>query len=189
MIFVTVGTQLPFDRLVRQVDLWAAKRGRKDVFAQIGPTQWKPEHIEWVNELSPERFQELFEKADAIVAHAGMGTIISALEYAKPLVIMPRLARYREQRNDHQIATARRFGGINGVRVADDESMLMDALDRLDELKPTRQVPSQAHAQLLDALRRFVNGSQTLVTPAGGRLAMSPDNHAQASTPLEVGKV
>ncbi len=47
-IFVTVGTELPFDRLVRAIDHWAGERGRgSEVFAQIGRTQFRPEHIGW----------------------------------------------------------------------------------------------------------------------------------------------
>ena len=45
MIFVTVGTQGPFDRLVRAVDKWAGMRARADIFAQTGPSDYQSEHI------------------------------------------------------------------------------------------------------------------------------------------------
>ncbi len=190
MIFVTVGTQLPFDRLVRQVDEWAAARQRDDVFAQIGPTQWQPRHIRWVRELPPAEFQANFEQADAIVAHAGMGTIISAMEFAKPLIVMPRLARYREQRNDHQLATARSFGSLSGLRVTEDEESLIQALDALEELGPAKRKPSMAHAQLIDALRQFINDPSEMLQSS---LDSVPLEHATSSsttaTPTETTNV
>ena len=42
MIFVTVGGQTPFDRLVRTVDNWALQHACSDAFAQIGDTAWRP---------------------------------------------------------------------------------------------------------------------------------------------------
>ena len=107
MIFVTVGTDLPFDRMVRVVDRWAADTGRREIFAQIGETAWRPAHMEFSNFLDPSEFVRRFSAARTIVAHAGMGTILSALRYEKAIVVMPRLAALEEQRNDHQMATAR----------------------------------------------------------------------------------
>ena len=81
MIFVTVGTQIPFDRLVRTVDEWAGRTGRADVFAQIGDSRFAPRHLEAVPSLSPDEFEARFAAADVVVAHAGMGTILGALEF------------------------------------------------------------------------------------------------------------
>src|SRR5690349_506002 len=96
MIFVTVGAQMPFDRLVRCVDHWAAGRGRRDVFAQIGPTAWRPENIEFVQFMEPPEFRARVTEAKAVVAHAGMGSIITALELGKPILVMPRRGDLRE---------------------------------------------------------------------------------------------
>ena len=57
MILVTVGAQMPFDRMTRAVDAWAGERGRTDVFAQIGPTDFIPQNIEWTAFLEPEQFR------------------------------------------------------------------------------------------------------------------------------------
>ena len=78
MIFVTVGTQLPFDRLVGTVDRWSS-RSREAVFAQIGPSQQSFKNIETVPFLTPEEASDRFAEASVIIAHAGMGTILTAL--------------------------------------------------------------------------------------------------------------
>jgi UDP-N-acetylglucosamine transferase subunit ALG13 len=107
VIFLTVGTQLPFDRLVEAVDEWAATAG-EDVFAQIGPTALRPRHIEYVQFVSAAECANRMQAASYIVAHAGMGTILMALQLGKPLLVMPRRADLGEHRNDHQRANARR---------------------------------------------------------------------------------
>ena len=58
MIFVTVGAQMPFDRLITAVDQWAARHGRDDVFAQIGQNGAEPKHVEWTHLLDPSEVRE-----------------------------------------------------------------------------------------------------------------------------------
>ncbi|HZW11196.1 MAG TPA: glycosyltransferase [Phycisphaerales bacterium] len=159
MIFVTVGTQLAFDRMVRAVDQWAGRAGRGDVFAQIGPTELVPAHIAHRPFVNPREFAEHARAAEAIVAHAGMGSILTALQYGKPILIMPRKAALGEQRNDHQLATAARFEGRPGVLVAHDESELPAMLDRLAELRAGEPIPPFASPGLIGAIRAFIDGA------------------------------
>lgn len=132
MIFVTVGTQLPFDRLVRAVDSWAGSRGRTDVFGQIadpGPGGYRPTHFPFTAHVAPAEFERRCRDASLIVAHAGMGSLITAMTFGKPIVVMPRQGRLGEHRNDHQCATAERLGDRPGVFVAQDEGALEAVLD------------------------------------------------------------
>ena len=124
MILVAVGTQFPFDRLVETVDRWAATSGTSDVVAQIGPSSYVPNAIQAHAFLPPKEFQALLEQADLVIAHCGMGSILSALSHGKPIVVMPRSAAKGEHRNDHQYATAQRFSDQPGVTVAWDETDL-----------------------------------------------------------------
>ena len=97
---------MAFDRLVEAVDRWAAERGRTDIFAQIGPSEMRPEHLEWTRFLEPAEYRSRIEEATAVVAHAGVGTILIALELGRPLLVLPRRASLGETRSDHQVATA-----------------------------------------------------------------------------------
>ena len=156
MIFVTVGGQVAFDRLIETVDRWAGERGRDDVFCQILDGAYEPKHASWERELSPADFEARLLASDVIVAHAGMGTIITALEKGKPIVILPRKAALKEQRNDHQLATAQRFRERGQVRVAMDEAELRGALDHLDALHASASIGDRASDELLTAIRTFV---------------------------------
>ncbi|MEM9010037.1 MAG: glycosyltransferase [Pseudomonadota bacterium] len=138
MIFLTVGTQLPFDRLVRTIDDWAGTHPEAagQLFGQIaepGPDGYRPRHFEWVPFLAPAEHRARFETADLILSHAGMGSIITALDLGKPIVIFARRAHLSEQRNDHQAATVERFRQRPGVHAAADETELRSRLDHLTQ--------------------------------------------------------
>lgn len=158
MIFATVGTQLPFDRLIQTIDEWANSRREHDVFAQIGHSSYVPEHVRWAESLRASQFRKHLESATAIVSHAGIGTILSALELGKPIIVFPRRAALREHRNDHQLATAERFEAMGLVSVAWDESELLAKLDDASALGSASRLRTSASPELLENLRQFIAG-------------------------------
>ena len=158
MIFVTVGTQGSFDRMIEAVDAWAKTRGRKDVFAQIGPGA-EPQHLQWARDLSPDMFQQRLEEADAVVAHAGMGTILSALSLGKPVLVMPRLARLGEHRNEHQSDTTERFLAMGRIAAVWGSDEMAPALDALGAQGGQERISRHASSELLGRLRSFLDQS------------------------------
>lgn len=127
MIFLTIGTDLSFNRLVKAMDIWASNNSSIKVFAQIGPIgsiDYHPKHMNNKSMLSPEEYNQYCDEADFLIAHAGMGSIITALKIRKPIVLMPRLAKYGEHRNDHQVATTEKFMSRRGVFIASTEDDL-----------------------------------------------------------------
>lgn len=158
MIFVTVGAQMPFDRLVRAVDHWARTNCRDDVFAQIGMSEYRPSNINWTQFLSPEEFRRKYEAATVIIAHAGTGSLITALQLGKPILIMPRRAALLETRNDHQVATSEQFRRFDSITVARDEHELIDKLKDIDNLRSeVRSIESHASRDLTRSLQKFIN--------------------------------
>lgn len=166
MIFVTVGSQEPFDRLIVAVDEWARSRERSDVFAQIASSKLRPGHIQFTQFVEPAQFKRIMQEARLIVAHAGMGSIISALELGKPIVVMPRRADFRETRNDHQVATAERFGEQDRIIVACDEQDLPAKLDYALTLRDTDPIHAQASPRLIATIRAFLEGRPQQSEPA-----------------------
>ena len=144
------------------MDDWAAAHPETRIFGQLGglaPGSYRPQHFEWAEFISADRYQQLVESCRLIVAHAGMGSIISALTHGKPLLIMPRRAALGEHRNEHQLATADKFVERPGVRIAWSESEVAPALDAIlaasghgGDLAP------YADQQLLATLRGFIAG-------------------------------
>jgi UDP-N-acetylglucosamine transferase subunit ALG13 len=157
LIFVTVGSMLPFDRLVKAVDAWAEKSATEDVFAQIGDSRLRPTHLTWVATLKPGDYRGKMQGASLVVSHAGMGTIITALEMQKPIIVLPRRAAYREVTTDHQLATADWLRGMAGVHVAETEKDLPALLANAAVMRNRVQRASSASAGLLERVRSFID--------------------------------
>ena len=123
MIIVSVGTQLPFDRLIRMMDEIASDLDQK-IFAQTGRSAYVPRNIEWKADVQALEFDTLLQQASVLVAHAGIGTVLKAYEFGKPIILTPRKAAFGEHRNDHQLATVSKLVGRPGIYMADDETTL-----------------------------------------------------------------
>ena len=155
MIFVTVGSQLPFDRMTDAVAAWARARGRSDVFFQTGGSAVDVAGFESAPMLDSASIQRQFDRATVVVAHAGTGTMIECMLRGTPVIVMPRSAALHETRNDHQFATARKFASHAGVFVAWDEKELPALLDRAATLAGGTGIKPHAEESLLAALRAF----------------------------------
>lgn len=162
MIFLTVGNELAFPRLIKAVDNWCGSHPHEKVFGQIGSPvlgEARPGNFEWMDFISPETYSQKSQEAELIIGHAGTGTIIAALTLAKPVIIMPRRADQREHRNDHQLATAKKFAQRKGVFVAEDEEALMELLNQrailLSQLA-IEPLPPFAEEKLLSTIREFI---------------------------------
>lgn len=131
MIFVTVGTQLPFERLIKAVDLWAENNPEIKVVAQIGQTVYRPKFMDTLESVDPDEYERYLLQSRLVVGHVGMGTIISGIKHGKPLVLMPRVANLGEHRNDHQLASAKQFGTLGGVHIVHDQTELNSAINQV----------------------------------------------------------
>lgn len=160
MIFLTVGTQLSFDRLVRIVDELIPSVSRP-IYGQIGPNpKYLPRNFAYSNHLGPVDFDQHVSQADLIVSHAGIGSILAARRVGKPIVVFPRLASQGEHRNDHQLATCRQMEHVSGIMVAWNGEDLASLLrDPGTYVAPDRQLASRGRQDLERALRAFMLGT------------------------------
>lgn len=136
MIFLTVGSELVFNRIVKAVDLWAAQNKTVQIIAQTGKSNdddYLPQNMEIKSVVSPAEYNRYCTEADFLIAHAGMGSIITALTTGKPIVIMPRRGKFKETRNDHQVATAKRFASREGIFVALNEDEIPKAIEEAQD--------------------------------------------------------
>ncbi|HEX8988538.1 MAG TPA: glycosyltransferase [Rhodocyclaceae bacterium] len=156
MIFVTVGHSMPFDRMVRLVDAWAGKTGRTDLFAQIGDADYEPANFPSTRFLTPAEYERHLIECDAIIAHAGTGTILQALYLGKPMLALTRLASLGEATSDHQLGTARYFAEQGQIMVATENEEFSRALGTFEFFQPRSLTGKEASPQLIDRIRRFL---------------------------------
>lgn len=156
MIFITVGSQkFQFDRLLRAVDELVANGTIKDeVFAQSGASNYKPEHYESKNFLNREEFQDAMEHSTIIITHGGTGAIIGAIKRGKKVVAVPRLKKYGEHVDDHQLQLISQFTKSNLISSCDDMSQLGQVLKELDT--KTFDCYQSNTEQYLQAISEFI---------------------------------
>ncbi|MCH6257868.1 hypothetical protein MLD52_15020 [Puniceicoccaceae bacterium K14] len=159
MIFITVGTDSPFNRMIKIIDHWAKENNREDIFAQIGDTDWSPSYIKYSKFLDPAEFAEKLSQADYIVSHAGMGTILTALKWQKPILVFPRRASLGEQRNEHQLATANKLLSMEKINVAFEADELKTKLNNLSSLQSKGNIGEYASPSLISCIQNFINPS------------------------------
>jgi UDP-N-acetylglucosamine transferase subunit ALG13 len=166
MIFVTVGSQLPFDRLIEAIDKIAPSIKGKEIVAQVFGMQYQPKNIKTLDYISPSEFKDYINNSELIISHAGTGTILSVAQLQKPLIVFPRLGKLRETRNDHQSATCRMLEKTSGLQVAYDEEQLKEKINAFlnNQLPVMEKITSFASGQLIGSIKNFIEPEKELVS-------------------------
>lgn len=107
MIFVTLGTQdKPYKRLL---DYLEHSNITDRIVVQAGYTKYESSKLEIYEYLDKEAFDKYLREADYIVCHSGVGTIVEGLKLHKKILAVPRLSKYGEHHNDHQVQIAEAY--------------------------------------------------------------------------------
>ena len=154
MIFVTVGTeQYPFERLLRAVD---ELPGDEDLVVQSRADPPRPGRAVYVRELPYEQLVADVVRARVVVCHAGVGSILTVLANDKRPIVVPRLQRYGEHVDDHQLLFARRLAEAGLVTLVEDTSALADAVASTPTALPAAVGASRLAVDLRATLEQLV---------------------------------
>lgn len=140
MILVLLGTQdKPFDRILKSVAKELDKGKIKEkVIAQTGCSSFTHDKIKTFDFVSKEEIEKLIDKARIIITHAGVGTITECISKGKKVIVVPRLKKYGEHTNDHQLQITKEFALNNYVLPLYDEKNLSKILDKVKIFKPAK---------------------------------------------------
>lgn len=160
MIFVSIGSMLPFDRLVIAVDEWARDNPHQEVFIQIGEGSYLPQHAPYARIIPMKEYRSRLASCDLFVAHVGMGSILQALEEKKQMLLLPRDIKLNEHTTDHQVHTARRFQGREGMRIVETTGELKAEMTNLlsTPMGGLKHFSNKASPQLIDAVATYLKG-------------------------------
>ena len=132
MIFIILGTQkFQLNRLLKKIDeLFEQKLLNEEVFAQIGHSDYRPKNFKWVDFLNKEDFENAISSSSLIITHGGVGSIITAKKSGKPVIVFPRLKKYKEHVDNHQLEIAEAFEKKNFVLCCYDEKDLGPLIEK-----------------------------------------------------------
>ena len=138
------GTQdKEFPRLLSEVErLIEIGKINDKVIAQIGYTKFETKlpksKMRIIEFTTPKQIQKLIKDSNFIITHGGVATIIEGINNGKKVIAVPRLKKYKEHVNDHQLQIIENFNDSGYIIGIKDLSELEDALNRVREFIPKR---------------------------------------------------
>ena len=128
------------------------------MFAQIGAGKYEPKHMRWQRIIAPNEYKKVVRSSRLIVAHAGTGSVFTAAEFRKPIVLIPRRAAQKEHTTDHQLDTAKWLENKPGIFIAWSENELAQAIERAEEAVGNLPslIPPSAPQSFLNRIRSFL---------------------------------
>lgn len=153
MIFVTLGSQkFQFNRLLKAVD---ELKINEEVFAQIGYSDYKPMNYKYKKFLDRNEFTQIMKKSDIIITHGGTGAIMNALKQNKKVIAVPRLSKYGEHVDNHQLQIIEQFKDLDLIYACEDMN-LEKALEVVANTK-YQNYKSNTHT-IIKSLEKFIEG-------------------------------
>jgi len=157
MIFVTVGLHYKgFERVIKKMDEIAGKID-EEVIMQIGSSKYKPNNAKFFDFVEEKKISEYFRQARIIIAHAGAGTILMALSFNKPIIVVPRLKRFGEDIDDQQLELAEVLSKEGKVIAVYNIELLEEALKNVDKLTFVN-VEERKDKKLVGFLKEYLRG-------------------------------
>ena len=155
MIFVTVGMHYhSFDRLVRKVDELVGSGVLNDeVFMQIGYSKYKPVNCKFSESVPFEDFERLLNASEIIISHGGAGCIAGGLERNKPVIVVPRLRKFDEHSNDHQLELTDQLSKENRIIAVYDMDELENAIKKARHFNPS---DSKSKNRIVEIISRYL---------------------------------
>lgn len=159
MIFICLGTQIyQFDRLLREVDVLIEKGEiTQEVFAQAGSINYVPKNFSYSKFLSHDEFEEYINKADLIISHGGTGALIGASKLGKNIIAVPRLAKYHEHTDDHQLQIVSLLERQGYIRAVYDIKFLASAIKEALAFPIEKKYSRESN--VIDLIERFIEGT------------------------------
>ena len=138
MILITLGTNdKSFVRLLQEVERLIAEGKITDrVVVQAGVTEFTSSQMEIFDLIPFSEFDNLISQCDLLITHGGVGSIITGLKKGKTVIAVPRLAKYGEHINDHQLQIIDNFNKAGYIIGLTEVSQLEDALATADTFTP-----------------------------------------------------
>lgn len=157
MTLVILGTQdKDFSRLLKKIDQLIADHKIKDeVVVQAGTTKYQSSHMKIFDLIPMTEFNQLIGKADLIITHGGVGSIIQALKKQKKIIVIPRLKEYGEHTNNHQLQIVHEFSKKGYVIPCTDIENLKSALEQVKDFKPKPYKSN--NTQMIQLISQFID--------------------------------
>ncbi len=158
MILVTVGSQkFQFNRLLKEIDdLIEKKIITEKVFAQTGASNYCPKNYESKAFITQEEFNKKIDECNLLITHAGTGVIVNALKKEKKVIAIPRLTKYGEHVDDHQIQLIKEFNELNFIEPAYEVGEIEKCLENIKKTEYNKYISNTD--RIIESIEKFIEG-------------------------------
>ena len=157
MIIILLGTQkYSFHRLLEEVQK-CVENGtiKEEIIVQAGGTEFSSKEMKMFTLIAQDELEKLMEKADIIITHGGVGSIVNGVKLGKKVIAVPRLKKHGEVANDHQIQIIETFAKEEFIIGLKDVSELEEALKGIENFKP-KALESNTE-NIINIIRDFID--------------------------------
>ena len=159
MIFVILGTQdKKFTRLLdaiqKKIDEGKISKKEK-IIVQAGCTRYKSKNMQIIDYMPLREFEDYVDKADIIICHAGVGTILTALKKGKKIIAAARLKKYGEHVNDHQKDIEKKFNDSGLLIGIDDVNDLKYAIIKSERFYPKKY--QKNNSEMINIIKTYID--------------------------------
>lgn len=140
MILVTLGTQdKEFVRVLKEIDKLIKKKViTEEVIVQAGYTKYESKNMKIFDYVPKKELEKYMNEASFIITHCGVGTIFDCLKKDKKVIAVPRLSKYKEHSNDHQLELLEEFSRENLIIPVVEMQELESAIKKVKSFKPAK---------------------------------------------------
>lgn len=133
MIFVILGThELEFKRLLEYLEKMDIK---EEVIIQSGNTKFVSNKYKVIPFLDQNDFNQYIKESTLVITHGGVGSILTALTHKKKVITMPRLSKYNEHNDDHQLEICNKLSKDGYTINCTDYDSLKEAIENYNDIK------------------------------------------------------
>lgn len=159
MILVLLGTQNnSFHRLLEEIQKNIDNGNiKEEVVVQKGYTKFESESMTLYKQLPLDEIKKLTQKADLIITHGGVGSIITSIEMGKKVIAVPRLKKYNEHVNDHQLDIIKSFDEIGYIIGLNGVEELGETLKKIKDFQPKQYVKNTG--RIIQLVEDFIDNN------------------------------
>ncbi|MDO4282673.1 MAG: PssE/Cps14G family polysaccharide biosynthesis glycosyltransferase [Clostridia bacterium] len=153
MIFVTIGTQKQqFTRLLEMLEN-STELKNDEIVVQAGYTKYDSDRLRVLDFITFEKMEEYIDESEFVICHGGVGSIFTALKRNKKVLVVPRLSKYKEHINDHQLEICEQLEKDGFILYLKDEKNFDKMIRRIRRRKNKEY---KSDKSFLDKLRKEI---------------------------------
>lgn len=158
MLLVVLGTEkYSFTRPLLALEAYLKENLLgEDVVVQAGYTQFVSTRMKIIPFFNLVELEKLYEEARVVICHGGTGSVVTGVKLGRKVIVVPRLKKYGEHIDDHQLELVNAFSEKNYIMPWEEGVSILDIFNRIDDFEPAEFISGRD--AIVDFVDSFIQG-------------------------------